>query len=147
MHSTAREEIKEELNFRDVVVTTPQKSIDIAAEEARRCIAAGKGYYFRNFFFKPRFLDVGSRIYYVEHPYVRGFAEVSLITTGNMRCETTGTDWGDGYHAIMPAKSWHWIEPIEMRGFQGWRYFDYPRDKVIITGDWLMPKPIMPSSK
>jgi hypothetical protein len=132
---------KPSLGIRDIVVTTPQRAIDTAAEEAKRCIDSRKGFYFRTFFFKPRFLDIGSRIYYIEHPFVRGFGEVSEIREGNMRCEVTGTDWGDGYHAIMPAKSWHWIKPISMKGFQGWRYFDVPRKKIIITGGWLMPKP------
>ena len=123
----------------DIVVTTPKNKMGIAAEEARQCIEAGSGFYFRTFRNKPRQLGVRSRIFYVEDGYVRGFGVVSEIVDGNMTCGTTGHDWGYGYHAIMEADSWKWIRPISMKGFQGWRYFDAPR--IQIVGGWLDPKP------
>lgn len=126
---------------KDIVVTTPKRLEAIAAQEARQCIEAGKGFYFRTFRAKPRFIDVGSRIYYVEQAYVRGFGTVSEIVSGDMQCETTGIDWGEGYHAVMPAESWYWVKPIAMQGFQGWRYFDIQRGKVKTIGNWLKPKP------
>lgn len=91
--------------------------------------------------YRPKSLDIGTRIYYVEHPSVRGFGTVSDIVDGSMICETTGKDWGEGYHAIIPVESWKWIKPIMMKGFQGWRYFDIPREEIKIVGDWLDPKP------
>ena len=127
--------------LRDIIVTTPQKFADVAAEEARQCIEAGGGFYFRTFRNRPKDLEVGIRIYYVEHPYIRGFGTVSEIVNGNMVCGTTRKDWGDGYHAIMSAYSWEWIKPIAMKGFQGWRYFDTPREEIEIIGNWLDPKP------
>ncbi len=113
----------------DIVVTTPKKLARAAEEEARRCIEAGGGFYSRTFRIIPRRLDAGSRIYYVEHPYIRGYGTVSEI------------DNSEGYRAIMPANEWKWVRPIEMKGFRGWMYFDIPRNRMEIVGGWLDPKP------
>jgi hypothetical protein len=132
-----------EITLRDIVVTTPQRLVDVAAQEARACREAGGGNYFRTFFHKPKALDIGSRIYYVEHPYVRGFGVVSELVDGSIVCDTTGIDWAEGYHAILPADSWNWIKPVTMRGFQGWKYFNKPRNQIQIVGNWLDPKPVL----
>ena len=125
----------------DIVVTTPKNMVEVVAEEVRQCIEAGGGFYFRTFMNKPKKLGVGSRIYYVEDNYVRGFGTVKKIVEGNMQCETTGKDWGKCYYAIFPAESWQWIRPTEMKGFQGWRYFKVDRKSIKIIGEWLDQKP------
>lgn len=127
--------------IKDIVVTTPKNKMNIAAEEARKCIEAGSGFYFRTFRNKPRYLCVSSRIFYVEDGYVRGFGVVSEVVEGNMHCDTTGYDWGDGYHAVMQANSWKWLRPIPMRGFQGWQYFEVNNIKVV--GNWRDQKPVV----
>lgn len=109
---------------------------DEAAEMKR---LGGNGFYFRTFRQMPRELSPGSRIFYVEDGYIRGYGLVKSITTVNAICSTTGTVWGEGFHAIMPAKSWTWIAPILMKGFQGWKYFDAPDIKIV--GGWKDPKP------
>lgn len=126
-------------SVKDIIVTTPKNKMAIAEGEARHCIEAGGGFYFRTFRNVPCYLGLGSRIFYVEDGYIRGFSEVHKIKDGNMQCGTTGYDWGDGIHAIMPAYSWKWIQPIKMKGFQGWKYFDAKNIKVI--GGWLDIKP------
>lgn len=123
---------------RDVVVTTPKSEMENAAEEARQCIEEGGGFYFRTFRNRPKYLDVGSKIFYVEDGYVRGYGIVSEVVEGSQKCSITERDWGEGFHAFMPADSWCWIKPIPMTGFQGYRYFN---EKVEVVGDWLDPKP------
>jgi len=123
----------------DIVVTTPKNKMRIAEEEARQCIQARGGFYFRTFRNCPKKLAVGSRIFYVEDGFVRGFGVVSEVVHGRMTCGTTGQDWGLGHHAVMPADSWKWIRPVSMKGFQGWRYFSHSRIQVV--GSWLDPKP------
>ena len=118
--------------------------MELAAEEARRCIESKSGYYFRTFVKRPKELRVGSRIFYVEDGFIRGFGTVGEIRdSADMQCNTSGHDWGvwgDGRtHAIMHADSWKWIKPIPMKGFQGWRYFTAKNIKIV--GDWLDPKP------
>ncbi len=123
-----------------ILVTTPKNQMGVAAQEARECIASGGGSYFRRFTRRPRKLHEGTRIFYVEDGYVRGFATVSeVLDSDGMECETTGRVWAPGFYAVMPAHSWTWIEPLSCKGFQGWRYFD--DSKVEIVGDWLDPKP------
>lgn len=125
--------------MRDIIVTTPRREMETAAEEARGCIESGGGYYFRTFHHLPKDIEVGSRVFYVEDGYVRGYALVNEINRGDMRCGTTGRVW-DGNHVIMLANSWTWVRPIPMRGFQGWRYYEPPADLKVV-GDWLDPKP------
>jgi len=125
-------------SVRDIIVTTPKSQMQAAADEAADCLRAGKGSYFRRFTTRPKGLSKGSRIFYVEDGYVRGFGTVSEVEEGNRQCETTGKEWGDGVYAIMPADSWKWIRPVSMKGFQGWRYYG---GDVEVVGDWKDSKP------
>lgn len=131
--------------FKDIIVTTPKNKMAIAEEEARLCIESGGGFYFRTFRNVPRHLGIGSRIFYVEDGFVRGFGVVSEVKNGNMQCETTGHDWGEGTHAVMPANSWKWTKPVPMKGFQGWHYFEAKGVRVV--GDWLDHKPSIKEEK
>ena len=130
--------------LKDIVVTTPKKLMDQAADEAKYAkglIENGEyAFYFRTFKQRPHHLAVESRIYYVENGFVRGFGTVDEIVDGSMNCDFADLDY-DGYHAIMPADNWQWIKPIAMKGFQGWRYFKTPRKEVQIVGNWLDEKP------
>ena len=126
-------------NASDILVTTPRTAAKIAAAEAADCITGGGGFYFRTFRRRPTRLAQGSRIYYVEDGFTRGYGVVYKVFEGSMRCGTTGKDWGEGFHAVMPANSWTWIIPIPHPGFQGWRYFD--GKGAVDYGGWLLPKP------
>src|SRR5262249_36884833 len=121
----------------DIIVTTPLKNKALAEAEAQDCIDAGGGFYFRTFRARPRELAVGSRIFYVEDGFVVGFATVSEIKEGRMKCGTSGHDWGEGYHFLMQADSWKWIRPVPMKGFQGWRYSRLQDKEIKIVGAWL----------
>lgn len=125
--------------MKDIIVTTPKHNMELAAQEAAECLIAGGGYYFRTFRTKPLELGIGSKIFYAEDGYVRGYGVVSKIVNGTMECDTSGTDWGYGWHAIMSANSWTWIHPIAMNGFRGYRYFD--SRNVVCIGTWRDPKP------
>ena len=81
---------------------------------------------------------MGSKIYYVEDGYVRGYAAVSEIRKGSMTCDVSGKNY-EGIQAIMPAKSWKWIQPIAFKGFQGFRYAQLNNIKIV--GNWTDPKP------
>lgn len=124
--------------MRNIIVTTPKKMMKVAEEEARACIEAGGGFYFRTFRSRPKEIEIGSKVFYVEDGWVRGYATISDIHHGRMKCGTTGRDWGEGWHVIMRADSWKWVAPVEMKGFMGWRYCDIePR----VVGGWLDPRP------
>lgn len=125
----------------NIVVTTPRGKMRLAEREAAECLARDGGHYFRRFYRRPKLLEKGMKIFYVENGYVRGFGEVSQVSyrghTG-MECESTGHVYGKGVYAIMAAKTWQWIKPIPMKGFQGWRYFDKTYE---VVGGWKDPKP------
>jgi hypothetical protein len=125
---------------KNIIVTTPKSEMEISANEAEVCKQNGGGFYVRKLGkSRPKYLQTGSKIYYVEDGYIRGFGEVASIVQKEVTCEYTGRDWGKGWFAIIPACSWKWIKPIRMSGFQGYRYFD---DKnVEVVGRWLDPKP------
>lgn len=122
----------------DIIITTPKSEMKTAATEAEQCIRNGGGFYFRKFATLPRNLNPGSRIFYTEDGYVRGFAVVDSVSIGSSTCSTTGRVW-EGYIAYMRADSWKWVKPIPLKGFQGWRYFD--ARGIEIVGGWRDPKP------
>jgi len=142
----------------DIIVTTPKSQIAAAAQEAADVIAAGGGEYFRRFsggHNSPK-INSGDRVYYVEDGWIRGFAVVSrtMRRGAGERCATTGHVWPPGAYIYMDATSWKWIEPVPMRGFQGFRYAkyqgyrgelwgDHDCRQVKIVGGWRDPKPTL----
>jgi len=123
--------------MKDILVTTPINDSKSAAQEAINCLQANGGYYFRSMKINPIDLAVGSKIFYVDNGYIRGFAVVDSIQNGSIICSTTGKRFNN-YLFFMRADSWKWIEPIAYKGFQGFRYFE-KQYKVI--GNWRDPMP------
>ena len=134
--------------MKNIIVTTPKSEIETASKEAKKCINDGSGYYFRTFKRKPKGIESGSKIYYVEDGYIRGYGVIAGLADGQKKCDVTGRVFGEDNnqnicHAIIPACTWKWIKPIPMKGFQGFRYF-YDSG-VEIAGGWLDPKPLINS--
>ena len=127
--------------MKNLIVTTPKSEMENSAKEAQACINSGGGCYFRKFIRKPKELESGSKIYYVEDGYIRGFGVVASVEQNQKRCDVTGRDWGEAYFAIIPACTWTWIKPVSMNGFQGYRYFD--DSDIEVAGGWLDPKPLI----
>jgi hypothetical protein len=126
--------------MKHIIVTTPKSEIETSAQEAAECLENGGGYYFRKLGRNcPKELEIGSKVYYVEDGYIRGFGVVASVVNEEHICGCTDRNWGEGWYAIIPACSWMWIRPIKMTGFQGFRYFD--DSKVEIVGDWKDKKP------
>jgi len=133
----------------DIIVTTPKSRMADAAEEARVArddIEAGRDVeYFRSLGLnRPARLNLGDRIYYVEDGWVRGFCIVRTILYDPTRvrtCSVTGREYGPGCTVFMDPRSWQWIAPIPMRGFQGWQYFHMKQSQIDVIGGWRDPKP------
>jgi len=126
--------------MKDILVTTPKKLSDVAEKEAKQCIDSGGGIYFRTFSKKPKELDIGSKIFYVEDGFIRGFGVVFRVDSEDKVCQTTGKLYRGKCHALINADSWMWINPIPQKGFQGWRYFEAP-ENLELVGNWLDKKP------
>jgi len=127
----------------DVIVTTPKQQMKKSAQEAENCLKNGGGSYFRRFPRLPKGLVSGSKIFYVEDGFIRGYGVVARVESGNKTCGTHGTSWGSGFYAVIPADSWKWIRPIPMKGFQGFRYFNQSHE---VVGDWKDKKPEVPTN-
>lgn len=129
----------------DIVVTTPKSEVENAAREAAELIAAGGGRFFRALRSRPKRLEEGDRIFYVEDSFVRGCGTVDEIRTGGDRCDLTDRYWDGAVAVYFSAMSWTWIRPIPMRGFQGWRYATAELlNQVEHAGGWLDPMPEAP---
>jgi hypothetical protein len=124
----------------NIIVTTPKGEIKNAKKEAEFCIKNRGGFYFRKLSKKPKKLNVGDRIYYIEDGFIRGFSLVFEIKNSRMKCEVMKKEWGDGWYIIMKAEDWKWIRIIPMKGFQGYHYVD--NLEVEIIGNWLDKKPL-----
>jgi hypothetical protein len=144
----------------DIIVTTPKSEMRNAEREAGDCLRDGGGEYFRYMGVRPG-CEAGDRIYYVEDGYVRGFAIVARVAHERCprRCDTTGGWWSAGWYVFMDATSWQWIQPIPMKGFQGWRYarkhiftpselrytgaspFGKEHPLAVVVGGWRDPRP------
>ncbi len=127
----------------DIIVTTPKSQMENAKKEAEHCISKGGGIYFRRFSLnkKPK-IEKGNKVFYVEDGYLRGYATVLYTQEADGQiCEVTGKQYLPGFYVVMDAKSWKWIKPIPMKGFQGYRYL---KDDINIevVGNWLDKKPI-----
>jgi hypothetical protein len=152
----------------DIIVTTPLGRMKEAAQEAEDSIheylTTGEvGFYFRQFRHRdPRHhpnVNEGNRVYYVEDGYIRGYMLVysKQFRESGLICQTTGSQYEPGLYIYYLADSWHWIKPIPMQGFQGFRYANWVWSdqsenhillkvdgviyEVINIGDWLMPYP------
>jgi hypothetical protein len=119
--------------MKNILVTTPKSESKNAILEANDCLNSGGGYYFRSMAKKPKDLFPGSKVFYVDNEYIRGFAVVEKIEKNEMICSTTGRSFGTNWNVLMRADSWKWIKPILHKGFQGYRYFDR---EVEIVGNW-----------
>jgi hypothetical protein len=126
----------------DIIVTTPKSASADAAQEAENVKKSGGGSYYRRLGTLPKDLQSGDKVFYVEDGFVRGYAVVhSVLKDTAFTCSTTNKTWPRGNYVVMPAVSWKWINPIEMRGFQSWRYAKFKPGDITVVGNWLDPKP------
>lgn len=114
-----------------------------AAREAADCLRAGGGRYFRRLGTTPKEIGEGSRVYYVEDGYIRGYCLLQRVEKSSGKtCDTTGKVFEAGTYLVMDAQSWRWIAPIRFPGFQGWRYAPAQwSDQAKVVGFWRDPKP------
>jgi hypothetical protein len=129
----------------DIIVTTPLSEMKNAAKEAAWALRNEQGNprYFRRFpVTRVPKVEPGDKVFYVEDGYIRGFCTIIYIKEN--KTEVTGLVIGKifqpGIFVVMDAKSWTWIKPIPMKGFQGYRYttVDFKYEEA---GKWKVPRP------
>jgi hypothetical protein len=126
----------------DIIVTTPKSLSEDAKHEADMVLKKGGGVYFRVLKRKPKKLNRGDRVFYVEDGFVRGFCKVfDVRQVEEQVCSTTKRVFSGGWCLFMDATTWSWIRPIPMKGFQGYRYSQIPEEEINIIGTWKDKKP------
>lgn len=107
----------------DIIVTIPKKMLAQVEEEERQAEAARlRGeeiYYFWKLGQVPKHLNIGNRCYFVWDGAMRAYHKVVGLAK-DMTCQTTGTFY-PGLSVVLDPVI-HEIEPIPMKGFQGYRY-------------------------
>jgi len=70
--------------------------------------------------------DRSGRVYIIYDGFVRGYHELKYVIYRDDH-EVLSVDgkgyWRAGWYLVRDPE-WHAIEPLPMRGFQGWRYFE-----------------------
>lgn len=116
---------------RDIIITWPKtRTLD---SYLNACVGAkirGEVINFRianppNFEFGAH-KDRDGRVYVVHDGFVRGYQElihVAYREANEVLDPVTGGFWPEGWYLVRNPE-WHEINPIPMKGFQGFRYFN-----------------------
>lgn len=67
----------------------------------------------------------GNRCYLVHNGEVKGWMKIVGVSEEEFTCTTTGKQWKGKF--IKRSGPFHYIEPLEIKGFQGFRYADFSR--------------------
>lgn len=115
----------------DIIVTTPKSEHENAKKEADVFGEKGGGIWFRSMRGKPKQLNKGDRMYYIDKGVITGYGIVIGIQYRNpfldpeVKCDVTDKTWWGPFFVCMRSDSWVAIKtPVEMKGFQGFRYVD-----------------------
>jgi hypothetical protein len=75
----------------------------------------------------------GDKIFFVEDGQVRGYGtifDLYMFDDAEL-CEIIGGPWGKAGDWVVCYNDWHWLEkPVQMKGFQGFRYVSRMPDDV-----------------
>lgn len=116
---------------RDVVITWPKtKRLD---DYLRACTGAWMRHEDINYrISKPPHFEFGAfaerpgRVYIVHDGFVRGYHELKFVIYRDDH-EVLSTEgkgyWPAGWYLVRNPE-WNEVDPVPMRGFQGWRYYE-----------------------
>lgn len=107
---------------RDIIVTIP-KSISWKEYE-KELIAVRDGSKILNFKTAhfPN-IKIGNRCYLLHDGEIKGWMKIVGFEENDFTCEVTGKKWKGKF--IQRSGPFHYITPIEMKGFQGFRYANF----------------------
>lgn len=106
----------------NIVVTVPRHIEWQKYEEELAAVASGDIMNYR-VAAKPN-VQKGDKCYIVYRGLIRGYMIVHdvIYRSEVFKCTTTGEVWRPGWY-IQRTGLFHRIEPVEMKGFQGFRYY------------------------
>lgn len=108
-------------NSQDIIITIPKsirwedycKEIDAVADGSQVM-----NFRVSNF---PK-TSIGSKCYILHDGFIKGYMFITGLASKDFTCTTTGREWKGNF--IERSGKFHEIEPIAMKGFQGFRYFN-----------------------
>lgn len=108
-----------------IILTVPAKvSWNLLEAEFARCEQWSESKLFRVAYLPRSGNVVGAKCYVVHQGQVRGWIAITaLIANKRFRCTTTGEVY-DGTFIECSGPFSYQKEPIYMKGFQGWRYYN-----------------------
>jgi hypothetical protein len=120
MKEFIKEILRESLqNDRDIIITLP-KSVKWSDYEKELKVVDDFSEVMNfkvNHFPKTK---IGSKCYLVYNGYIIGWMKIVGMSEKEFNCSTTGKKWNGKF--IERSGPFHKIEPIPMKGFQGFRY-------------------------
>lgn len=107
----------------DIIVTTPKFDATDMKQEVEFAQNNPGSYFVRTLSSRPKHLNVGDKVWYVQNGLITGYAIVSKIDNhSKFKCEVTGKV-RSGCQVWMKADTWVDVQPRSMKGFQGFRYY------------------------
>lgn len=79
----------------------------------------------------PKDAMIGSKCYVIHKGFIKGYMIISGFSEKNFKCEVTGEKWTGKF--IERKGKFHYINPVPMKGFQGFRYIHLPLTESHIT--------------
>lgn len=121
MKSVIKSKLREAIMPRDIVITLP-KSVDWKDyEKELDVVKDGKqvmNFKVNNF---PQ-TSKGCKCYVVHNGIIKGWMEIVGLSEESFVCTTTGRKWNGKF--IQRSGLFHKVNPIPMKGFQGFRYMN-----------------------
>lgn len=116
-----KQKLKEALEPKDIVITLP-KSIKWS-DYSKELDEVKDGSSVMNFKLNafPN-TAAGKKCYVVHNGAIRGWMEIVGLTEKDFICSTTGKKWKGKF--VQRSGEFHFIDPIPMKGFQGFRYYN-----------------------
>lgn len=127
--SEIREIVKEcvkdillESEYKDIIITVPkstswkeyEKELDVVKDYSQVL-----NFKVSNF---PKTIP-GKKCYIVHDGTVKGWMEIVNLSEKDFECSTTGEKWKGKF--VERSGKFHYINPIPMKGFQGFRYKNF----------------------
>lgn len=119
-----REEVEKATKKKGIIITVPKSIKWEDYEKELKTVESGE--YVMNYKVPtiPKDIDEIERCYVIYDGYIRGWQKVvGSSKDDSFKCTTTGKDWSGNF--IQRTGPFHKIEPIQMKGFIGWRYYYY----------------------
>lgn len=121
MKELIKEKIREKLMGKDIIVTLPKNILWSDYEKELATVKNGDSVmnFKVNHFPKT---NIGNKCYVVHNGIIKGWMKIVGMKEKDFECSTTGRKWSGKF--IERSGPFHTMEPIQMKGFQGFRYFE-----------------------